>query len=279
VNKAFTPRVVEEMRPRITQLVGELLDAVEARGSCELIEDLAYPLPVTVISDMLGVPREDAETFKAWSRELARSSTRDQRAPEVIEKRNQAALASSNTSPPDRGAAQVAARDLLSALIAAEEAGDRLNQQELLATCILLLVAGHETTVNLVGNGALALLRHPDQLDMLRADPALIRTAIEEALRFDPPVQLTARTALQDIELASGRYARASSRAAHRRSEPRPAPVRRFRALRHYARRTTVISPSAWASISVSARRSRASKARSPSPNWRALPRHSARDR
>src|SRR5947207_2497590 len=93
----------------------------------------------------------------------------------------------------------------LRALVAAEESGDRLTEHELLATCILLLVAGHETTVNLVGNGALALLRHPDQLEMLRADPPLIRTAIEEALRFDPPVQLTARTALQDIDLAAGR--------------------------------------------------------------------------
>ena len=206
VNKAFTPHVIENMRPRIQQIVHELVDAAAERGECDVIEDLAYPLPVRVISEMLGVPPEDHERFKGWSRELARSLDPDFAVPqEVIDRRQAAATAfrayftelieERRTRPGD---------DLLTALIAAEEAGDKLSPAELLSTCTLLLVAGHETTVNLIGNGLLALIRHPDQARRLRDDPSLIRSAIEEALRFDPPVQLTARTALQDIRLPGG---------------------------------------------------------------------------
>lgn len=204
VNKAFTPRVVENLRPRVEAIVAELLDAAAKRGSLEVIEELAYPLPVIVISEMLGVPKEDSETFKAWSREMARSLDPDfVLPPEVQERRQRAAeefteymrglIAKRRVEPQD---------DLLSALIAVEEEGLKLTENELLSTAILLLIAGHETTVNLIGNGTLALLRHPDQMQRLRDDPSLIKTAVEELLRFDPPVQLTGRIALEDIELS-----------------------------------------------------------------------------
>lgn len=204
VSKAFTPRVVERLRPRIETLVRELLDRVAERGSFEVIEDLAYPLPVNVICELLGVPLEDHLLFRAWSHDAARSlDPVEALPPEVLEARTRTVRAFRDyfdelierrrNDPSD---------DLLSALIAAEEAGDKLNKEELLATCILLLIAGHETTVNLIGNGMLALLRHPDQLALLRSDPTLAPSAVEEVLRFDAPVQMTARTALEDIELA-----------------------------------------------------------------------------
>ena len=204
VNKAFTPRVVESLRPRIQAIVDELLDDAAKRGSLEVIEELAYPLPVVVISEMLGVPKEDNETFKGWSREMARSLDPDFVLPPEVQERRQKAseefadymrslIAKHRAQPQD---------DLLSALIAAEDSGSHLTESELLSTAILLLIAGHETTVNLIGNGILALLRHPDQLQRLRDDPSLIKTAIEELLRFDPPVQLTGRMALDDIELS-----------------------------------------------------------------------------
>jgi cytochrome P450 len=203
VNKAFTPKTVEGMRGRIQEIVDELLDAIAAKGEIEVIEDFAYPLPVRVICEMLGVPVADHETFKQWSRELARSLDPDEFLPaEVIERRQKAIesftqyfaqlIDKRRQEPRD---------DLLSALIAAEEAGDKLSEAELLATCILLLVAGHETTVNLIGNGTLALLRNLEQLELLRADPLLARSAVEELLRYDPPVQFTGRVALEDISL------------------------------------------------------------------------------
>ncbi len=152
---------------------------------------------------MLGVPAEDHETFKEWSRELARSLDPEEFLPQAVIERRQHAVESFG----EYFAGLVEERrahprdDLLSALIAAEEAGDKLSGLELLATCILLLVAGHETTVNLIGNGTLALLRHLDQLALLQDDPSLARSAVEEILRYDPPVQFTGRVALEDIAL------------------------------------------------------------------------------
>jgi cytochrome P450 len=203
VAKAFTPRVVDGLRPRVQQLVDDLLDAVADRGEMELIEDLAYPLPVRVISEMLGVPPEDHETFKSWSRELARSLDPDFMVPaDVLERRRQAVLAFNDYFRDLIAERRARPRqDLLSALIAAEDEGHRLTEDELLSTCTLLLVAGHETTVNLIGNGALALLRHPDQLARWRDDPSLARSGVEELLRYDPPVTMTARIALEDIEV------------------------------------------------------------------------------
>jgi len=203
VTKAFTPRTVERLRPRVQALVDELLDAAVPTGEIELIEDLAYPLPVQVISELLGVPPEDHERFKGWSRDLARGLDPDFiLPPEVLERRKQAVdafsayflelIAERRRAPQD---------DLLSALVAAEDEGDRLTEQELLSTCTLLLVAGHETTVNLIANGTLALVRHPDQLRRLREDPSVTRSAVDELLRYDAPVQMTGRVALEDIEL------------------------------------------------------------------------------
>jgi cytochrome P450 len=201
-SKAFTPRVVEALRPRIQQIVDELLEGVADARGMDLIEQFAYPIPVSVICEMLGVPVADHERFKGWSLDLARGLDSIMLGPEseVFKRSGQARegltnymrglIAERRTSP---------RADLLSALIAAEEAGDKLSEAELLAMCILLLVAGHETTVNLIGNGTLALLRHPDQLRMLRETPDLIGTAIEELLRFDGPVQRTARTPTEDV--------------------------------------------------------------------------------
>lgn len=204
VSKAFTPRVVERLRPHVQQIVDGLLDRVEGAGSMDLIEAFAYPLPVIVICQMLGVPVEHRERFKQWGLDIARGldsillppdsevlarSTASRRA---LSEYFRELIAERRASPRE---------DLLSALIAAEEAGDKLNEEELLATCILLLVAGHETTVNLIGNGTLALLRHPDQLQRLRERPELISSAVEELLRYDGPVQRTARIPSEDVTI------------------------------------------------------------------------------
>jgi len=204
VSKAFTPRVVEGLRPRIQEIVDSLITRAEAAGSMELIEEVAYPLPVNVICEMLGVPVEDHERFKGWSLDIARGLDSILLPPESeVPRRSGAArhamgdyfrglVAERRASP--RG-------DLLSALIAAEEAGDKLSEDELLATCILLLIAGHETTVNLIGNGTLALLRHPGELRRLRETPGLIASAVEELLRYDGPVQRTARIPSTDVTI------------------------------------------------------------------------------
>jgi pimeloyl-[acyl-carrier protein] synthase len=196
VSKAFTPRVVEGLRPRIRQIVDGLLDAAAERRAMDLIEDFAYPIPVIVICEMLGVPVEDHERFRGWSLALARGLDASMLGPQSDVAQH---AMTSRRALGDYFRELIAERrrapraDLLSALIAAEEAGDKLSETELLATCILLLVAGHETTVNLLGNGTLALLRHPDQLRLLREDPGLIGGAVEELLRYDGPVQRTAR--------------------------------------------------------------------------------------
>jgi cytochrome P450 len=204
VSKAFTPRVVEGLRPRIQQIVDELLDRAEDQRGMDLIEEFAYPLPVIVICEMLGVPVADQERFRGWSLDLARGldatlfgphsdvAARSRASREALTHYFRDLIAERRSAP--RG-------DLLSALIAAEEAGDTLNEQELLATCILLLVAGHETTVNLLGNGTLALLRHPAELRRLRENPGLIGTAVEELLRYDGPVQRTARIPSADVTI------------------------------------------------------------------------------
>ncbi|MGI8795187.1 MAG: cytochrome P450 [Acidimicrobiia bacterium] len=205
VSKAFTPRVIEQLRARIEELVSGLLDAVEERGDgrMDVVADLAYPLPVVIICELLGVPAADHVTFQQWSHDLAASiDPQPLRTPEQEEQIRAAAEAfveyleklieRRRREPAD---------DLLSALIAAEEEGDRLSEPELLATALFLLIAGHETTVNLIGNGTLALLRHPDQLDRLRSDPSLDRNAVEELLRFDSPVMLTQRITLENYEI------------------------------------------------------------------------------
>lgn len=201
VTKAFTPRVAEGMRSRIQAIVDGLLDKVHAAGQMDLIADFAYPLPTMVICEMMGVPVADQEEFKTWTRDLARSLDPIVTT-EIIEAANQATVSFSAYFR-----ALIAKRrqnlqnDLLSGLIAAEEQGDRLNEEELVATAILLLGAGHETTMNLIGNGTLALLQNPEQLSRLQADPTLMQSAVEEFLRYDGSVQMTARTALVDVEM------------------------------------------------------------------------------
>jgi cytochrome P450 len=185
-------------------VVDRLLDRVESHGGMDVIDDLAYPLPVTVICDMLGVPAGDHEQIKAWSSDIIRSldAIGIPSDPTIVERGRVGRRGIADyfrALLPERRRRPRA--DLLSSLIAVEEQGDRLTEGELLATCVLLFIAGHETTVNLIGNGLLALLRHPGELARLRREPALIGSAVEELLRYDSPVQRTARITNTEVEL------------------------------------------------------------------------------
>src|SRR5712691_10702845 len=202
VQKAFTPRMVEQLRPRIGSIVRELIDRIATRGGpFDVITDLAYPLPVVVIAELLGVPPEDRETFRDWSTDLAASldplisselMERSTRARDALHAYLRSIIAERRRSPRS---------DLISALVAVEERGEVLSEPELVVMCTLLLIAGHETTVNLIGNGMLALIKHPEQFARLRESPGLIGTAVEELLRFDSPVQLTGRIASEPLEI------------------------------------------------------------------------------
>ena len=207
VAKAFTARRVEQLQPFVQKLTDELLTAAAERGRLELVSDLAYPLPVAVISEMLGVPHEDHEKFAGWSAILAKGLDRLMSEP-TAEEVEQNGIASDEFRDYFEDLAEQRRRDprddLMSALVAAEEEGDRLTMDELTSTALLLLVAGHETTVSLIGNAMLALLRVPGLLDRVRADPALAEGVVEEVLRLDPPVQMTMRTALADVEVPGG---------------------------------------------------------------------------
>jgi cytochrome P450 len=201
VSKAFTPRRVEALVPRVQALVDDMLAAVDERGGMDVIADLAFPLPFAVISEMLGMPEADSHLLREWSHTLV-SSLEPLTSPDDIPK----LMGASDHMVEHVGAAiewkrREPSDDLLSAMIAAEEAGDRLSPDELRDQVILLFVAGHETTVNLIGNGTFALLRNPDQLALLRAQPDLIGNAIEELLRYDSPVQFTRRIALAPFEI------------------------------------------------------------------------------
>ena len=205
VSKAFTPRMIETMRDHIQEIVDRLLDRVQDAGRMDVMEDLAYPLPVTVICEMLGVPVSDHASIRGWSADIARSLDAiglpsDQEIVERGRKSRRALADYFRRLVPERRARPQ--HDLLSGLIAAEEQGDKLSGDEIIAMCLLLFIAGHETTVNLIGNGTLALLRHPDQLRKLRAEPSLIGNAVEELLRYDSPVQRTARITSVDAEVA-----------------------------------------------------------------------------
>ena len=199
VSKAFTPRSIENLRPRIEEMVDAVLDAAAATGEIELIDALAFPIPFQVISELLGMPMDRGEELRAWSQALtaglepaATTAELDeaesavmQLVPYLIE-----IIEDRRRHPGD---------DLLSELLAVEDEGDTLSPAELISFVVLLYVAGHETTVNLIGNGTLALLRHPDQLEMWRHDPTLDTNAIDELLRFDGPVQHTVRVAMQTM--------------------------------------------------------------------------------
>ena len=203
VSKAFTPRLIERLRGRIEALCEELLDAMERererRGGTDLVADYALPLPATVIAELLGVPAEDHAKFHRWSNRLVSvSSGRDmlRALPAALSfVRYLRKLVERRRADPED--------DLITALIRAEEAGDKLSEDELLAMAFLLLVAGHETTVNLIASGTLALLEHPEQTERLRHDPSLIKPAVEELLRYTSPVEMaTERYAREDAEIA-----------------------------------------------------------------------------
>ena len=204
VNKAFTPAAVERLRARVEQLVEGAVEQAAADGGMDLVAALAYPLPITVICDMFGVPEADRARFRDWSSAVVRLL--DPVLPEDALARALAARTALRTYIRDLIADHRAhpRDDLLSALIAAEDEGDLLSEEELISMCMLLLLAGHETTVNLIANGTLALLRHPDQWRRLVSDPGLVDTAVEELLRYDSPVQFLSRTALESVELAGG---------------------------------------------------------------------------
>ncbi len=209
VSLAFTPSAIERQRPRIETLVNGILDRAAERGSMELVDELAFPVPFQVISDLLGMPTERQVEIRDWSQTLtaALEPTADEATLLAAE-----AAASSLGSYLDDVIAERRGRlgeDLLSQLLVVQEAGDRLTPAELRSFVVLLYVAGHETTVNLIGNGVLALLRHPDELRRWRDDPSLDATAIDELLRFDGPVQQTVRVPLQpvrygDVEVPAG---------------------------------------------------------------------------
>jgi cytochrome P450 len=206
VVKAFTARRVEDMRSRIQEIVDQTLDRIIPKGRMDLIEDYAFRLPVTIICDMLGIPEDHREAFYAGSRDGGRLLDPVPLSPEEIKQGNAGNLTAQayfrqlfdlrRRQPGD---------DLTTQLVQAEEDGHKLTNEELTANIILLFGAGHETTVNLIGNGLLALYRNPDQLALLKGNPGLITNAIEEFLRYDSSVQLTGRVALEDIEDLGGK--------------------------------------------------------------------------
>jgi cytochrome P450 len=206
VVKAFTARRVEDMRPRIQEIVDQTLDRIIPQGRMDLIEDFAFRLPVTIICDMLGIPEEHREAFYTGSRDGGRLLDPVPLTSEEISRGNagnamhemyfQQLFELRRKQPGD---------DLITQLVQAEEDGSKLSNEELTANIILLFGAGHETTVNLIGNGLLALHRNPDQLALLKANPGLITNAVEEFLRYDSSVQLTGRVALEDIEELGGK--------------------------------------------------------------------------
>lgn len=200
VNKAFTPKRVAALRGHIEAIVCELADEAQAKGTFDLIHDVAEPLPAIVIAELLGVPAEDHRQFRQWSSAMINgfgSPSAEARATSAAAVRQvfdylADVIAARRRSPRE---------DLISAMIAAQEERDALTDAELLATGNLLLLAGHETTTNLIGNGTLALLREPDQWNRLCEEPAVLPTAIEELLRYDGPVQATVRVALEDVAI------------------------------------------------------------------------------
>jgi cytochrome P450 len=206
VSRAFTPRRVEQLRSRAQQIADEVFDHAAAAGRMEVVEDLAFPLPVLMICEMLGVPAEDVDEFKEWSAATARGLDPSFTWPPGLLERFQelrkrameyfgGLIARRRQEPQD---------DLLSALLEAEEQGDRLTEAEVWSTLNLLLIAGHETTVNLIANGVLAFARHPEQYARVHDDPALVRSAVEEVLRYDPPVHMMGRLPVADIEISCG---------------------------------------------------------------------------
>jgi len=203
VSQSFTPKMVKSLAPRIQNIVNGLLDELASQGEMDAISDFAYPIPATVIAEMLGIPPADRLNFGQWSRDLTNflgaSTTTCQELADQAQRSLQRlteyfrGLIDGRRSSPQQ--------DLISSLIAAEEEGDLLNEEELVATCNFMLMAGHDTTTNLIGNSILALLNNPDELQKLKSDPGLIETAVEEFLRYESPLQRQTRVALDDFEI------------------------------------------------------------------------------
>ncbi|NLP52986.1 cytochrome P450 [Bacillus sp. RO1] len=211
VNKAFTPRMTERLRPTIVEMANYLLDARKGKVEHELIRDFAYSLPVMVITELIGVPKEDRERFRVWSDSFVKfidfnttQADLEEVAPylEEADRYMRNLIAAKRVNPGE---------DLLSGLIAVSDSGDKLNEDELVATCLLLLIAGHETTVNLITNGYHLLLTHQDEMKKLLEDPSLIGNAVEEVLRYDPPVLLTSRWVGEDMEFGGQQLKKAQT--------------------------------------------------------------------
>ncbi|MFZ4237105.1 cytochrome P450 [Streptomyces murinus] len=208
-----TPHRVDGMRTEIENITKELLAPFESGGQVDVVDDFAYPLPVTVICRLLGVPHEDEPLFRAWSDTLVASA--DVRPDASSAPRDEAERARQEMGGYLVGLAEQRRDDprddLLSAFVSEPDPGLRLSQEELAQTAVLLLIAGHETTVNLITNGVLTLLRHPEELDRLRREPELMPRAVEELLRFEPPVHMRERIPLADFDVAGTTLPRGSS--------------------------------------------------------------------
>lgn len=202
VSKAFTPRVIGQLEPFVRQVVDDALDGAAERGRFEVVSDLAVPLPVAVICKMVGVPMADMSLFSDWSTLLARSLD-----PLTGHAPDEESTARVKTSITEYFRQLIIRRradpgeDLFSALVTLEDSGDQLTEDELISTCAVLVMAGFETTVNLIANGVLALLRHPDQWAALARDPRRAAGAVEETLRYDPPVHMVSRVATTEMEV------------------------------------------------------------------------------
>lgn len=194
VHKAFTPRRVRDLQPRIVDIANDLLNQMDSKDEGDLIHDFAYPLPIIVIAEMLGVDRDKRDKFREWTRAILFSGNLENSQTAIMEFVGYIndLIEARRENPTD---------DILSGLVHANENGDTLDHMELLSMIFLLLVAGHETTVNLIGNGTLELMRHPDQMQLLQDNPDLINSAIEEMLRYNGPVECTTtRIAGEDID-------------------------------------------------------------------------------
>ncbi|KPB06122.1 cytochrome P450 [Bacillus sp. CHD6a] len=211
VNKAFTPRMTERLRPTIVEMANYLLDTRKGKGEHELIRDFAYSLPVMVITELIGVPKEDRDRFRVWSDSFVKFidfNTTQEDLEAVAPHLEEADRYMRNLIEAKR---VFPGEDLLSGLIAVSDSGDKLNEDELVATCLLLLIAGHETTVNLITNGYHLLLTHEDEMKKLLEDASLIENAVEEILRYDPPVLLTSRWVGEDMEFGGQQLKKAQT--------------------------------------------------------------------
>jgi len=209
VTKAFTPRIVDQLRPRIQEIADELIDAVEEQGEMDLVEDFAFPLPVTVIAELLGIPIADRDSFRRWSNAVLTPAFTPEEQASFAEQMDEFVSYLHDLFERRRDAP---GDELVSALLQVEDEGDTLSEEELYSMVVLLIIAGHETTVSLISNGVLALLRHPEQRALLEADFDRMPNAVEELLRYDGPVERAlVRWAAEDAEVGGSSISRGDS--------------------------------------------------------------------